>query len=219
MPFYFTPITIAFVLIALLLVITAVPPVVRALRHRLFLRKRFTLFEVPNSLFKDLKLADFFKKIPVPFVFEIAVHNLGKEIHYYLAVPMASIRSVVLIFNLRETSEYNIFHSGGSHLGFYLKNDIEHTPDLSTIDFSAVNEVGEGVVVQFIVIAKGIKKLANFRVLISAPTPYQAQEIAFGINSSLSGFKPVAASKNPAEFINKVTFREFDEDESRAFGK
>jgi len=222
MPFYLTPTTIAFIIAALLFIFAGMPAM-RSLRHHLFLRKRFILLEVPAVFFsakggsapggKNSGFNDFIKDIPVPFVFEIAVHHLGKGTHYYLAVPKALIKAIKAKFNFEEASDYNIYHSQWSHLGFYLKSSGLSAVDLNTIDFSRINEVGEGAVIQLIVVAKKSRKLVNFRVLVSAPTPYQAQEVALGLNASLTEFKPVAVTKNLTEFIHKTTFREFDWDE------
>ncbi len=209
MPLYLNPNNVAFAIIAFLLILAAVP-VMKAMRHKLLLRKRFVLLEIPESYYKDLKLNDIIKSIPVPFVFEIAVHHLGEDVRYYLAIPERRVQSVVKSIGAIVATEYNIYHPGGSHMGFYLKSDALDL-DLKTVDFSRVNEVGEGVVAQFVAVkGKGAKRLTSFRILISAPTPYQAQEIAFGINSSISEFKPVAVTKKLPEFINKVNYREFD---------
>lgn len=229
MSFYLTPTTIAFIVVALLFIFAGMLGM-KSLRHYLFLRKRFILMEVPAAFFspeggslsdrqagvfdgQNSKFDGFIKNIPVPFVFEIAVHHLGKRVHYYLAVPKALTKIIKAKFNFEEASDYNIYHSQGSHLGFYLKSSGLPEVDLNTIDFSRINEVGEGAVIQLIVVAKKSRKLVNFRVLISAPTPYQAQEIALGLNSSLTGFKPTVVTKNMPEFIHQVTFREFDEEE------
>lgn len=190
-------------------------PTSRVLRHKLFLRHRFVLLEIPAGFFESHKAKDLLKDLPVPFVFEVAVHHLGNDKHFYLSVPKTHTAQVIAQTGAQEVTDYNIYHSGGSHLGFYLKNLNLTSLDLASIDFSRMNLIGEGAVVQLIVKHRGESKIsANFRVLVSAPTPYQAQEVALGLNSSMSGSRPVAVSKNLQVFIHKLTFREFDEEEA-----
>lgn len=210
MPFYLTPTTTALIIVSLLLIFACMPAA-KAIRQRLFLRKRFVLLEIPVDSGASLKPGDFLFLEP-PFALEVAVHQLGKEIHYYLAVPRKLVPAVVKRFGAREVQDYDIYRSRGSHLGFYLKGGPWPQLNLRVVDFSRINEIGEGAVLQMMVISKGSRKLANLRVLVSAPSPYQAQEITLGLNSSLTEFKPTVVTKNMPEFIHQVTFREFDEE-------
>ena len=169
------------------------------------------LLELPRDQTK--KALEGLLKIKTAFAFETAVHHLGKETHYYMAVPKAFVNSVKDKWGAYEVDEYDIYRSGGSHLGFYLKSASPRL-NIESVDFSRVNEIGEGALMQLIVVPRGDKRLANLRVLISAPSPYQAQEIALGINSSLTEFKPAAVTRNMSEFTHLTAFREFDEDEA-----
>lgn len=210
MPFYLTPTTTALIIVSLLLIFACMPTA-KIIRHRFFLRKRFVLLEIPTGSGMSLKPGDFLN-LPPPFALEVAVHQLGKEIHYYLAVPRNLVPAIVKRLGAYEVQDYDVCHSRGSHLGFYLKGGPWPQLDLREVDFSRINEIGEGAVLQMIVVSKSGRKLANLRILISAPSPYQAQEIALGLNSSLIEFKPAVVAKNLPEFIHQVTFREFDEE-------
>lgn len=210
MPFYLTPTTIALVITAILLIFVCMPAA-KSIRHTLFLRRRFVLLELPKTQAKNA--LEGLSRTETSFALEIAVHHLGKEVHYYIAVPYAFINSAKDKWGAVEVDEYDIYRSGGSHLGFYLKGASPRL-NIESVDFSRINEIGEGALVQLVAVKRGDKRLANLRVLVSAPSPYQAQEIALGINSSLMEFKPVAVTRNVSEFIHLTTFREFDEDEA-----
>jgi len=214
MPFYLTPTTIALIILALLLIFAAMP-LTRYLRHSLSLRHRLIILELPASFSGEDKIKSLLSGLQVPFIFEMAVHHLGKEVHSYLLVPKIYADETKRKTGSKEAHDYNIYHSGGSHLGFYLKPLSIPSFDSGIIDFSRINEVGEGAVVQLIVKKQnGGKRLANLRVLVSAPTSYQAQEISLGINSSLNDFKPIAVTRGLQEFIHRVNYREFDEEQA-----
>jgi hypothetical protein len=213
MPFYLTPITVALIILSLLLIFAAMPAT-RLLRHRFTMRRRLIILELPTSLTSN-KIKALLGELQTPFIFETAVHHLGKESHSYLLVPRVYAEQVKSKTGGKEVYDYNIYHSGGSHLGFYLKALESSSFNLGEVDFSRVNEIGEGAVVQLVVKKQnGGNKLANLRVLVSAPTSYQAQEISLGINSSLTNFKPIAVTKGLQEFIHKVNYREFDEEQA-----
>ncbi len=168
--------------------------------------------EIPSSYFSEKigSLSDLLKTLPTPFVFEMAVHQLGKETHYYVGVPKKMVEKLHNLTGAKKANEFHIYNSGGAHLGFSLKGEFnEFNPDGA--DFSKVSEIGEGVLLQFLVTGNGLtKKLANMRVLISAPTPYQAQEVADTLNSSLEPLKASSIGNGMREFVHRLTFREFD---------
>ena len=160
------------------------------------------------------KIGDFMKSIKPPFTFEVAVHHLGKEIYYYVILPRKRAGELVAREGISEVDDYNPFHHGGEHLGAYLRGgDACPIVDVGKIDFSKVNEIGEGVVVQMIFGRKRGRKLSvNFRILVSAPSNYQAKEILAAIKPSFPGFNLIESRGD--NFINQVNFREFDEKQS-----
>lgn len=156
------------------------------------------------------RLLDLFRVLPTPFVFEVAVHQLGKEIHCYIGVPRGMTEELCELTKAKKTKEFHVYSSGGSHLGFYLKGELNEF-NLNEVDFSKVSEIGEGAMLQFLVTGGGwAKKWANMRVLISAPTPYQAQEVADTLNPSLKSLKASPVGRGMREFVHRLTFREFD---------
>lgn len=168
---------------------------------------------------KRRELPDILKVLPTPFVFEIAIHQLGKEIHYYIGVPERMTKELHDLTGAKKANEFHIYNSGGSHLGFYLKGELNEF-NLNELDFSKVNEIGEGVLLQFLVTGSGwAKKWANMRVLTSAPTSYQAKEVADTLNPSLEPLKASPVSKGMREFVHRLTFREFDTKEAVAWRK
>ena len=103
--------------------------------------------------------------------FEAAVHHVGEEIHFYVAVPEKMVsfisRQIEGIFKdaqVTQTSEYNIFQPGGINTGFYLKQDSHYALPLRTyldseVDtfspivsgLSKINEIGEGAALQVLI--------------------------------------------------------------------
>ena len=104
-------------------------------------------------------------------VFEAAVHHVGEEINFYLAVPEKDVsfvsRQIEGLFKdaqIELAVEYNIFQPKGANAGFYLKQDNHYALMLRTyleseVDtfspilsgLSRINEVGEGAAIQLII--------------------------------------------------------------------
>ncbi|KKW09625.1 MAG: hypothetical protein UY47_C0008G0001, partial [Parcubacteria group bacterium GW2011_GWB1_49_7] len=116
------------------------------LRHRNFLEhKDFMVLSLDQTKL-GMSVRDFIQSIRPPFTFEIAVHQIGKRVNYYLVMPRKRAQSLVGLGGISEAQDYALFHPGGEHVGLYLKGDSQWPKvDLSKIDFSKVNEVGEGV--------------------------------------------------------------------------
>ena len=177
--------------------------------------------EIPMSYFSEEegKLLDLFRVLPTPFVFEMAVHQLGKEAHCYVGVPERMTEEFHDLTGAKKANEFHVYKSGGSHLGFYLKGELNKF-NPNEVDFSKVSEIGEGALLQFLVTGGGwAKKWANMRVLISAPTPYQAQEVADTLNPSLKSLKASPVGRGMREFVHRLTFREFDAREAVVWRK
>lgn len=149
-----------------------------------------------------------------PFSFEVAVSQLGKDPKYYVSVPARLAGKAMDKLDAKEVDDYDVYYTNGVNIGVYLKGEGSFDDlDVSKIDLSEVNEIGEGAVVQFLFNKKKRGKYeANGRILVSAPSAYQAKEIMTRIRSSLSGFKFVEV-KN-AEFMNRINSRKFDEKET-----
>jgi cbb3-type cytochrome oxidase subunit 3 len=103
--------------------------------------------------------------------FEVAVHHVGEEIHFYVSVPEKMVqfvsRQIEGLFKdaqITPVSEYNIFQPNGINAGFYLAQDNHYALPLRTyieseIDtfspivsgLSKISEIGEGAALQIIV--------------------------------------------------------------------
>ena len=83
---------------------------------------------------------------------------------------------------------------------------------LSELDISRVNEIGEACVIQFIFQEAYEEKQMNFRILASAPTPYQAQEIIWSLVQPFKDLK-FSEAKN-GDFAKRVASREFSDKEA-----
>ncbi|TRZ64366.1 MAG: hypothetical protein D4Q79_01690 [Spirochaetia bacterium] len=106
-----------------------------------------------------------------PFALEAAVHNIGEEIHFYIAAPKDSIefasRQIEGLWSeakVETVNDYNIFNPSGVNSGVYLKQKssyvlpirtyVEANMDtFSTIlsGLSKINEIGEGAGIQILV--------------------------------------------------------------------
>lgn len=106
-----------------------------------------------------------------PFVFEIAVHNIGSEIHFYVAVPKEKVsfatQQILGLFphaQVQEAHEYTIFgpgsHVAGGTLSMkgkslvpirsYMEAEVDtFGPILST--FAKLQELGDGAALQILV--------------------------------------------------------------------
>ncbi|MBX4190340.1 hypothetical protein KW791_03550, partial [Candidatus Parcubacteria bacterium] len=102
---------------------------------------------------------------------EMAVHNSGEEIHFYMAVPRTyeqifekQVHGVFPTAQIERVEDYNIFHSGGSSLGAYcaLKENpilpIKTYQNLQTdplggmvTAFSKIQAHGEGAALQILI--------------------------------------------------------------------
>ncbi|MDP3953690.1 MAG: hypothetical protein Q8P99_02630 [bacterium] len=183
------------------------------LKHKSFLERRdLTVLKVdPEAIGMPLDI--FIHAIKPPFSFEVAVQHLGTEKVYYLVIPRGKGKRLGEVKGLKEVGDYHVFHSGGEHVGVYFK-DSDNWPKVAfdKIDFSKVNEIGEGAVVQFVFGRRRRgKTAANLRVAVSAPSSFQAKEILGALKSSFGEYSAVDSKSE--EFMHLINSREFDSDE------
>jgi hypothetical protein len=186
-----------------------------SLGHRYYLNKKHLVILSVSPEVVAGKIKDFVRSIKPPFTFEIVIHHLGKEVNYYVVLPRKRANELTVRTGIKEVGDYGLFHHGGEHLGAYLKGgrDAWLNIDLEKIDFSRVNEIGEGVVIQMVLGKKrGRRPAVNLRLLISAPSSYQAKEILAAIKPSFAGFSLIESCGD--DFISRVNFREFSEKET-----
>ncbi len=106
-----------------------------------------------------------------PFALEAAVHNIGEEIHFYIAAPKDSIefvsRQIEGLWSdakVEMVNDYNIFNPNGVNSGVYLKQKSSYVLPIRTYaeanmdtfstvlsGLSKINEIGEGAGIQVLV--------------------------------------------------------------------
>lgn len=202
----------------LVLAVLGIYKVAIILKHRTFLdRKDLSVLKIdPKEIGTNIDV--FVKMIKPPFTFEVAIQHLGKERAYYLIVSKRKARSLSSTKGLTEVKDYHLFHSGGEHLGAYFKEgNAWPKVSLEKVNFSRVNEVGEGAVVQFVFGKKKRgKAVANLRIMASAPSVFQAREIMNSLKDSFGEYNSVDSSGE--EFVHMVNAREFDSGEEMLWG-
>ncbi|MEK7451255.1 MAG: type IV secretory system conjugative DNA transfer family protein [Patescibacteria group bacterium] len=118
-----------------------------------------------------------------PFVFEAAVHHIGEEIHFYVAVPRESVefvsRQVEGLWkdaSIETVDDYNIFNPRGVAIGVYLKQKLSYIIPIRTYVEAGVDT--------FATIVSGLSKLkeegegAAIQILVR-PAPETAQKLIF----------------------------------------
>ncbi len=125
----------------------------------------------------------------VPFAIEIAVHHIGKDIALYASVPAELSGKAKISLdkaypgNWSESDISVVFHHGGQYDAASASFGQEKFEDMDmhSVDFSSVNEIGEGASIK-------IEKENNgfmLSVIASAPSQFQLREIMTGLVSSL----------------------------------
>jgi len=107
----------------------------------------------------------------VPVAFEVAVPNVGKEIHFYASVPSrvadAFIKQVQSLWNdsvVEPVDDYNVFNYAGVAVGAAISQKERFVLPVRTYDeveadtflpilggFTKINEVGEGGAIQLVI--------------------------------------------------------------------
>ncbi|MCL5004424.1 MAG: type IV secretory system conjugative DNA transfer family protein [Patescibacteria group bacterium] len=152
-----------------------------------------------------------------PFCFEAAVHHIGEEIHFYVAVPNESIdfvsRQIEGLWKdaqVEPAEDYNIFNPAGVNQGIYLKQKISYVLPLrsyveANIDtfspilsgLSKINEVGEGAGIQILVrpAAKSAKK-SIFQNINNLKKGVKLEDISKGVGFKLKDVKSALAPED-----------------------
>lgn len=193
-------------------------PLFRVLFHRLFIENHeLKVIEIVSDN-GGRAVAEIMGKINFRAAVEVAVHHLGKEVNYYLIVPKSELnRALVFLKKILpdakcgEVEDYELFNYSGVTLAKAVTpasdKDIRGI-DFGKIDFSKVNEVGEGAVVQVVHAPRLPGANFEIRILSSAPSEYQAREIMDTIADSGFGGMKIKEPKDKIGFIHTINFRE-----------
>lgn len=135
--------------------------------------------EQPDAFKQDInqfeQLLSIIASVEEHTTFETAVHHVGEEIHFYVAIQEKYIpfisRQIEGLFKdarIEETAEYNIFQPNGHSIGFYLKQHEHFALPLRTYiesesdtfspiinSFSKLQTIGEGAALQVLVRSAG----------------------------------------------------------------
>ncbi|MBN2197680.1 type IV secretion system DNA-binding domain-containing protein [Candidatus Wolfebacteria bacterium] len=121
-----------------------------------------------NEINLSAQLFGILAGLKTPFGLEAAVHHIGEEINFYVAVPQKSIQFISRQIEglwknakVEEAGDYNIFNSNGINSGVYLEQKLSYILPLKTYNeanidtfapilsgLSKINEIGEGAVIQ-----------------------------------------------------------------------
>jgi hypothetical protein len=213
MPLILSPAILFGVAVLVVLTVLGLVVLARWLRHQFYHQRRWEVLLLNPKTVGDEPIK-FVQSLKPPFVLEIVIHLLGREVNYYLAVPAARANRLKKRLAARQAEDYAVHYAGGTNLGFYFKKDSpEPRFDLKKIDSSAINEIGEAVVLQLVGQEKRGKNLvANLRLLITAPSPYRAKEILAGLKPAFFGLKRIEVAN--LDFFHRLIFREFSPKEA-----
>jgi hypothetical protein len=222
-----SPIGVVFVLLGVLLLFGFFA-FYKTLQYRFFIAPSIPRV-VRLDITGDVLLKDMLKALTPPYALEIAIEQLGSEMRYYLIVSEKYVERTKQILPVpgETVQDYEIYSMDGVHHVFSLERSepassyrfSEAIEALRDIDLSAVNEIGESVVMQWVVRSVDDKGyLCNGRLLISAPVETQAKEIIEKMQCSLpEGF--TITEETEGDYLYELTFRKFNEENSLTFTK
>ncbi len=186
-------------------------------------QKLLLLFKFPQGQTKGLldqinlsaRLFGILSGLKSVFGLEAAVHHIGEEINFYIAIPKKSIEFVGSQIKdlwkdaeVESISDYNIFNFTGANQGVYFKQKFDCALPIRTFSeascdvfipivsrLSRINEIGEGVAIQILVKPSRVKTKkqgpllsVNLRILASAVSQYEADAILENISSGFLQF-------------------------------
>jgi hypothetical protein len=165
-----------------------------------------------NSLISTMMKANF------PLAAEIVVQHIGDNVEYYLCVAKKNTRAAEKLIKkelpgvkYEEVEDYLIFHHGGYFTGRFVDISEEEVGklDISLIDFSKVNELGEGAAVQIVAhkMNPEEKRMVRISVVTSAPSEKQVKEITDGIVNSGFVSKELKEPQDKEEFFDDFNRR------------
>ncbi len=186
---------------------------------------------------KSEKLFDALAALKQPFVFELAVHNTGEAINFYLAVPRAQVdfatRQVQGLFpeaQVSPSSDYTIFSGDGATavanlalkakavlpIRTYREAEVDtFAPMVST--FSHLNDVGEGAAFQLVVKPAGDD--ARKSILESLARLKKGEKLADIISTKFLTAKDITDAFSTNQKSKDDEFKNVDEDAVKALSQ
>ncbi|MFA5053428.1 MAG: hypothetical protein WC565_05180 [Parcubacteria group bacterium] len=173
-------------------------------------RVNSSMIRMPYSKSVEEALKQVIAETNFPVALDIVVEHIGKipdvyittEKKYFSRLIKLAERHISGKYELRE-EDYLIFHHGGETqaLTCELERDDALKTDLSAIDMSEVNEIGEGAVVRMVFVPH---RKTNIYMFFSAPSQFQLREIVEKAAATFKG-KGCRVPKN-----REVTMAEFN---------
>jgi hypothetical protein len=173
-------------------------------------------FRAASSVFRILAdkeeidlITEALSKENFPWILEVLVPHLGRRTEFFISSPVNPDWSLRLkkiapaIRMAEEEKSPSLFHPAGEHLVFELISD--QPVRIARFNFSEINELGESCLIQ---IVHRAKKRNEARLLVSAPSSFQAEEIAGKIIPAGEGIK-MRKPRSRDELIEKINFRKF----------
>lgn len=199
----------------------------RALGLRLLLvrlspkpKKEDTKIDFKDEINISAQLFGILAGLKSPFGFEAAVHHIGEEIHFYVAVPKESIPAVSRQIEglwkdaqVEEIHDYNIFNVSGVSKGVFIQQKLSQFLPIRTyteanIDtfapilsgLSKLSEIGEGAAIQ--VLAKpapeSIKKSVS-RMIATLKKGAKLEDVLKGLKIGFKDIEKALETKNKEE--------------------
>jgi hypothetical protein len=185
----------------------AITATLYALRRSDGKRRDAVVFSVLLDRKGEAAAADFLKKADFPVAFDIVIQHLGTERENFFVVAREDAEKAELMIKdfwpqavVSRSGDYLIFHHGGFYDAFRTSIP-EHEfggHDISAVDLSRVNELGEGAVVRFFRDPSDKDTDIKILGLFSAPSQYQLREMEDIATMSFKGRK-IYSPKNKEE--------------------
>lgn len=161
------------------------------------------------------KIKDFILSADFPFAVDVAVAHLGNEPVVYVTVNDRNIGKVRQrlhgLFggeNVMESDGYIVLYSAGVYDALHAKmsKDEFESFDLLKLNFSEVNEIGEGLAFRFHNAEQ--KESVGVDVIFSAPSQFQLREIRDSAGEALRGYG-YGRPKDVPNFVSDFNYHAF----------
>lgn len=189
---------------------------VRFLTHPARRRSATQIFNIENSFYEIASgLKEFILTADFPFALDVAVEHLGNEPIIYVTVNdrhMNKARHRLSdLFgekNIRESDGHVILYHAGEYDALHaeIARDEFESFDFLNLNFSEVNEIGEGLAFRF---HNGISgEIIGIDAIFSAPSQFQLREIRSSAGEALRGWG-WGRPKDVPKFVSDFNYHSF----------
>lgn len=167
------------------------------------------VFKIELGKEDEVKAVELLESATFPLAFDIVVQHIGSDREDYVVVERKyADKAEELIGDIwpdkvfTRSEDYLVFHHGGFYdaVRVLIPDEDFIGKDITDVDLSSVNEIGEGVVVRFFRDPDAAEKQISVLGLFSAPSQYQLREIEDAIIKSFRNRK-VYSPKNKEEIF------------------